>query len=340
MIPRAGAKPPAPYRVWAMSTGEAGTHRQALGLAHAVSPGAEARVIQIPRPLAALSPALFSRVYGSLYPFGAGLSPPWPEVLISCGRRAALASMAIQRRNTRPMVSVHIQPPPDPDAFDLVVAMPHDRLTGDNVICTPTALHDVHSARLVEAASVGDRRIMDLPRPWTGVLVGGAAGRRPFTPVDAGRLADQLDDLRQVIGGSLLITASRRTPPEVIAALGWRFADDTATFIWDGAGPNPYLPMLALCDRLVVTSDSISMVSEALATTAEVWIFELAGGPRHARFLETLMETRQVARLGAPPPAPRDISLDATPAIAEAVIALLNQKRGHVARTASLALSR
>ena len=65
MIPRAGAKPPAPYRVWAMSTGEAGTHRQALGLAHAVSPGAEARVIQIPRPLAALSPALFSRVYGS-----------------------------------------------------------------------------------------------------------------------------------------------------------------------------------------------------------------------------------------------------------------------------------
>ncbi len=82
---------------------------------------------------------------------------------------------------------------------------------------------------------------------------------------------------------ALAITPSRRTPDAVRALLAEAFAGDQRVFLWDMEGDNPYRGILALADRLVVTSDSVSMVSEALSTTHPVEIFDL-GFPRHADF--------------------------------------------------------
>src|SRR3546814_11848216 len=48
--------------------------------------------------------------------------------------------------------------------------------------------------------------------------------------------------------------------------------------IWDGDGPNPYLGFLGFADAVVVTSDSVNMVSEAAATGKPVHVFHLDGG--------------------------------------------------------------
>ena len=53
------------------------------------------------------------------------------------------------------------------------------------------------------------------------------------------------------------------------------FAEDPRVFIWDGRGANPYLGILALAERLVVTGDSVSMISEALATGHPVEVLDL-----------------------------------------------------------------
>ncbi len=47
--------------------------------------------------------------------------------------------------------------------------------------------------------------------------------------------------------------------------------------IWDGSGENPYIGYLALADAIVVTCDSVNMISEACATGKPVYIAELAG---------------------------------------------------------------
>ena len=73
------------------------------------------------------------------------------------------------------------------------------------------------------------------------------------------------------------MTPSRRTPAAVRTLLAERLAADADAFVWDGAGENPYLGILALSQRLVVTCDSVSMVSEALATPATVEIYGAAG---------------------------------------------------------------
>jgi len=306
-----GAERTRAARVWSLTTGEAGSRQQARGLARELSPDHEDRVVQVSRT-AALAPAgLFSLTLAAVRPVEGAIAPPWPDVVVSCGRRAGLAALASR-------------------AFDLVVVMPHDRLEGRNVLKVDTALHTLRPADLSEAAAVSDPRFADLPRPWTGVLVGGRTSHAPFSVEMARRLADGLDALRDKTGGSLLITPSRRTPPDVLSALGGRYLADQSVFFWDGGGVNPYRTILAGSDALVVTGDSISMVSEALATTSDVWVFETQTGKRHGRFLQSLFDKRLTAPLGGAAPKRRLKGLDATPIVVAAARELIQARLGFV----------
>jgi mitochondrial fission protein ELM1 len=76
-----------------------------------------------------------------------------------------------------------------------------------------------------------------------------------------------------------MITASRRTPPTLKAALS-ALAVQHHGFFWDGTGANPFVAMLALADSLVVTADSTNMVGEAAATGRPILLFEPEGGHR------------------------------------------------------------
>ncbi len=207
--------------------------------------------------------------------------------------------------------------------------MDHDRLSGPNVISVPTALHDVTPgppgrggqglARAADAAQpAADRR-----------AAGGFEPSQPFTAQAAAPLIDGLLAAapRRPARG-LAITPSRRTPDEVKAAFAARFAGDPDVFQWDMRGDNPYRGILALSDRLVVTSDSVSMISEALATPHPVEVFGPDGGRRHAKFLHGLVDKGLVRRFtGEPtPPAPGG-PIDATEMAAQAVRRLLQAGR-------------
>ena len=84
------------------------------------------------------------------------------------------------------------------------------------------------------------------------------------------------------------MTASRRTGDTNAAIL--RDALSTCpAYVWDGEGDNPYFGFLGLADTIVVTADSVSMVSEACATGKPVYVVELEGGSaKFARFHEGL----------------------------------------------------
>jgi len=320
--------PSRPLLVWSLTTGEAGLRQQARGLAKELSPAAQERIVEVSRLAALTPPNLFARTMAGIRAIDGELGPVWPDVLVSCGRRAGLASMAIRRRSGAAMVAIHIQQPSAPEAFDLVIVMPHDRVQGRNVIKVDTALHGLRRTALLEAAQKGDARFAAMPRPWTAVLLGGPNGNARFGRDDAQRLAVSLDQMRAQIGGSLLITPSRRTPAGVIAALDARYRFDTSVFLWDGGGDNPYLAILACAETIVVTSDSISMISEALATTAAVRIFDLGAGQRHTRFLEGLLSQRLVTPLGEASAPVRREPIDATPQIADVAREIIRAKLG------------
>ena len=61
--------------------------------------------------------------------------------------------------------------------------------------------------------------------------------------------------------------------------------------IWDGSGDNPYFAYLAVADALIVTANSVSMVSEAAATGKPVHVVDLPGGDaKFARFHEAMRQ--------------------------------------------------
>jgi mitochondrial fission protein ELM1 len=117
---------------------------------------------------------------------------------------------------------------------------------------------------------------VDLPRPLIAVLVGGSNKRQNCSPEVVNHLADLLIAAVRECGGALAITPSRRTGEENEKILRERL-QSVPLFFWDGIEDNPYMGLLALADAIVVTSDSVSMVSEACATGKPVHVFNIGG---------------------------------------------------------------
>jgi mitochondrial fission protein ELM1 len=177
----------------------------------------------------------------------------------------------------------------DPRRFDVIVANRHDELTGPNVIVTRTALHRATPRRLAAAAEAWRGRLAGLPRPLVAVLVGGSNGRFRLDGPVAAALGAQLAEMMRRDGVGVALTPSRRTDPAAIRALSEALTP-LGGWIWDGAGENPYFGLLALADAIVVTMDSVSMVSEAAATAAPVLVAALPGKSRRiGLFLDGLI---------------------------------------------------
>ena len=208
------------------------------------------------------------------------LAPPWPDLVVTCGRHAAPLGAAIRRLTRGATRAVHVQNPRMSfAAFDLVVAPEHDGVSGPNVLTHRLALHRISQASLAAARDVWAPRFAHLRRPLVAVLVGapGDGDRRHVQALANGLAA---------LDAGLVITPSRRTPPDVTVHLRAALRD---AWVWDEAGENPYRGMLACADAIVATEDSVSMVSEALAAGVPVFAarFGLRSG-RLAGFLERL----------------------------------------------------
>jgi mitochondrial fission protein ELM1 len=260
---------------------------QCVGLSEALGLRCEVRRVRRPaNPICLLHPRLWPNPLSTV-----GHAERWPDVVISSGRGSVAAALAIRRANSPRTFNIHIQSPyVHPSSFDVVVIPQHDALRGSNVLVTKTALHRVTEARLLEAAEQFSEQLAHLPRPLIAVLVGGANKTQECSPIILKRLGELLLSAARQCGGSLAVTTSRRTGRENEDVLR-ECLSAAPLFFWSGADENPYFGLLALADAIVVTNDSVSMVSEACATGKPVHVFNL--GPSHGklhRFHQSLLD--------------------------------------------------
>ncbi len=273
-----------------MTPGEAGFESQGRGLAEALGLEPVFKRVRADWPWQRLPGRFWLNPLARLAEGSDRLDPPWPDVVISCGKIAAPLAAAIRRASGGRVKAAHIQNPlMKPQRFDVVVAPRHDRVSGDNVVSTIGAIHPVTPPKLAAAAPRWAPVFSDLPRPLVGVLVGGSNGRFVLDGPTMHDFATRLAELARQHGAGLVVTPSRRTGKENEAALARALAGLPA-FIWDGKGENPYLGILALADVIVVTEDSVSMTSEALATGKPVYVVRLPGdSARLRRFQDDLI---------------------------------------------------
>jgi uncharacterized protein len=253
---------------WIVTDGAAGNVRQATALAAAMRVRTIEIVLALRAPWSWLAPRLTRGLRLAVRGEGRRhLTPPWPAMVIGCGRRAAVLGRHVREVSAGRTFAMQILDPRiDPAHFDLVVAPRHDALTGANVIQTLGALNPVDDEWL--AAGVAEfPTLRQLPQPRTALLIGGP--RQGLEMTDAW-FDDMLARTAALVArdhGSLMITCSRRTPQHWRARLHGLLRDG-CTHIWTGArdGVNPYQGYLGAADRLVVTPDSVNMLSEACAT--------------------------------------------------------------------------
>jgi len=226
-------------------------------------------------------------------PKSEALVAPWPDIVISCGRWAAMVAMGLKAKVPATTQFIHIQDPHvDPHYFDAVVAMEHDKISGANVIKLRYALHSITPERLQYAAQQFVPAFAAFPKPYIAVLIGGSTNKYRLGYEAMRQLIEQLQQLLQMTDGSLLITPSRRTGPANIAMLHSVFSANPRVYIYDLVSENPYMGMLGLADWIVVTNDSVNMMSEARASGKPVYLLPLSGHQqtKPARFGQMLLD--------------------------------------------------
>lgn len=209
------------------------------------------------------------------------LEAPWPDLLISAGRRNEPVARWIAAASGGKTRILQMGRPWAPvDCWDLIVTTPQYFLPrADNVQHNELPLHRLCRADLEEEAASLESQLQHLPRPWTVLLVGGDSGRFVFTACKGRALGEACNRLVGERGGSLLVTNSPRTPQDTYDALLDAVDVPLYSYRWvRGASDNPYRGLLALADRFVVTGESMSMLAEASAMGLPLYIYDMGDG--------------------------------------------------------------
>lgn len=210
------------------------------------------------------------------------LEPPWPDLILTSGRRPSMAALWVRRQSGgRTRIVLVGKPSGYLGDFDLIVASSENQLPPfDNVLPTVLPFMRVDEAAVRTAARAWAPRFEGLPRPLVAILVGGETN--PFV-MDAGVAHRLVAEAQRVIaeGGTPWITTSRRTTADVVEVLRRDLPPQARLFAWSadaGAEENPYFALLGSADAFVVTADSISMQVEVLRMRKPLAIFPLPVG--------------------------------------------------------------
>ncbi|MDE1901281.1 MAG: mitochondrial fission ELM1 family protein [Alphaproteobacteria bacterium] len=205
---------------------------------------------------------------------------PWPKLVIGTGRRMSPALRFIKMASGGQTKIIQIL---NPEAgykdFDLIVIPNHDYKfkQASNVLRATGALNRVTLPKLKKEAEEWQQAVAHLPQPWVAVLIGGDTRFFNFTETMAAELGRLASKAAHDLGGSLLITTSRRTNPKIADAFLANVNVPAYVHRWASATANPFFGFLGLADYIVVTGDSMSMCSEACASEKPVYVYAPSG---------------------------------------------------------------
>ncbi|MBR1604487.1 MAG: mitochondrial fission ELM1 family protein [Alphaproteobacteria bacterium] len=226
-----------------------------------------------------------------------------PDFVLSTSRRTVSAALYLKKHHPH----VHLLQLMFPgrygaDQFDKIFLPFHDanKKVMPNFYFTTGSPHRINAKTLRESADLWQSHFDKLPRPLTALIIGGAIKGKTFTQENAAALAHAVLALKHKIGGSLLVTDSRRTGADAEHLIMEILKDiPSHRFLWGSQDKNPLLGYYACADNIIVTGDSVSMCCEACGTGKPVFIFE---GNRwltakHLRFTQSLFDGHYAVRL-------------------------------------------
>lgn len=219
------------------------------------------------------------------------------DIVISTGSSSALCNIHLSRRTLAR--SVVIMDPGLPQGHFTAMIVPyHDKIRhGKNVYRTVAALSALAPAEVVRSGAELRRRLGLEGRAVIGFLVGGDV--RGGQGLDRDGLVKTVDALLQHLRTTksvVLITTSRRTPDWVAEILKSRFSNKEycplLVIVTESNPPGTMAAILGAADQVLVTAESVSMISEAVRASKPVLALHPSDSiqpkPKHRRFLQSL----------------------------------------------------
>ncbi len=192
------------------------------------------------------------------------------KVIISCGRKSVIPSIALKKRLGNQIFNIHIQDPKVSfEHFDLIVSPEHDSLKGENIINTMGAIHYLNKKEISENSQYL-RIEKDKRRELVAFIIGGPNKYYNYSEKQIHELFNKVKTLFTPDKFKIIVIPSYRTPENIL-----KIAFNTFSInhhVVRNIDKNAYLSALAISNYIVVTCDSTSMISEAAMTGKPVYI--------------------------------------------------------------------
>ncbi len=188
------------------------------------------------------------------------IRPPWPRLVLGTGYRSVPAALAIREMSHGKSKVVRVgNPRLDPANFDLVITTAQYPVPkGPNVLQLPAGLDTMPQVDPDEDES---RWLAELPRPHRLLLIG---GDQFMWKLPAETVAAAAAEIADKPGGSVIAVSSHRSRRSVLNAAAAALEETDHGLVW-GDFPR-YSALLSEADEVYVTADSVSMISDAIAT--------------------------------------------------------------------------
>ena len=202
------------------------------------------------------------------------------DLVISCGRKSVVPSIILKKKNDK-IFTIHIQ---DPKVsfknFDLIVAPEHDNLVGENVISSKGAIHYITKDEIEKANSYLSDKINN--KKIVSLILGGPNKYYNFSNEELTKIFNKVRSNFISIGYKIIIIPSMRTPKRIIDLANKEFLSDG--YVVNSVDKQAYLASLALANKIVVTCDSTSMISEVAASGKPIFVAHMQPKMNNYRF--------------------------------------------------------
>ena len=205
------------------------------------------------------------------------------DVIISCGRKSVIPSIHLKKNSNKKVINIHIQNPKvNLNHFDFIVAPEHDAIEGQNVISTKGAIHYLTESEINENKDYLNSFIKKDERKIWALIMGGPTKHYEYSSENIKGIFENLSNLNKENNFQLVVIPSMRTPKNIIQ-YAKEYFNENHTVI-ETVDKKAYLSALAISEKIVVTCDSSSMISEAALTGKPIYVANISPKKNDKRF--------------------------------------------------------
>ena len=205
------------------------------------------------------------------------------DVIISCGRKSVIPSIHLKNTANKKVFNIHIQDPKvNLNHFDFIVAPEHDAIEGENVISTKGAIHYLTENEISENKDYLNSFIKKDERKIWALIMGGPTKYYEYSRENIKAIFENLNNLNKQNNFQLVVIPSMRTPKNIIQYVKDYFGENHTVI--ETIDKKAYLSALAISEKIVVTCDSSSMISEAALTGKPIYVANISPKKNDKRF--------------------------------------------------------